>query len=397
MMFFGTLRSWLTVQHINYRNSIRSGYTGWFVSQPNLDSCQSFPGLLSLTPGRQNSESCNMVEYSHLSEIDPEIAPVVGAIPPLVLDKNSINAVRQYLNGVIVPKLQSKFEPFLPQSSEYSVTDHHIDVGEGAKVLARSIVPSTRDGEDSFPLLFWIHGGFAMGNVDMDDYRLRIASVKLRLSIVNCEYRMPPEHQFPTAVDDLTAALKYVASHPDVFSASLKKGFILGGASGGGNAAAVLSWIARDDPFFSDKPVTGQILHVPVVCHYQAYPEKYRSSLLSLEQNKDAPLLTKDNIVKLMEFYNAPPEDPRISPLLLSSHKGLPPAFIQVCGLDPVRDDGLLYEKVLREAGVSTKLEVYPGAPHGFELSFFDVKQAVKCRDDFEKGLQWLIDIGRRS
>ncbi|KAF9261898.1 hypothetical protein L218DRAFT_930148 [Marasmius fiardii PR-910] len=338
-----------------------------------------------------------MAEYSHLSEIDPEIAPFVGSIPPLVLDESSLNAVRHYLGGVIVPEIQSKFEPFLPKSYEYTVTDHHIDVGEGAKVLARSIIPTPREGEDKFPLLFWIHGGLAMGTVDMDDYRLRIVSVKLRVSIVNCEYRLPPEHPFPTPVNDLTTTLKYVASNPELFSASFKKGFILGGASGGGNLAAVLSWIARDDLFFKDTPVTGQILHVPSLVHYQAYPEKYKSSLLSLEQNKDAPLLTKENVVKLMEFYNAPPEDPRVSPLLLSSHKGLPPAFIQVCGLDPMRDDGLVYEKVLREAGVPTKLEIYPGAPHGFELWFFETRQAMKCRDDFEKGLRWLLDIQKKA
>ena len=65
-----------------------------------------------------------------------------------------------------------------------------------------------------------------------------------------------------------------VASHPEAFNASLEKGFILGGASAGGNLAAVLSFLARDDPFYKDKPITGQLLHIPCVVHYQAYPEK---------------------------------------------------------------------------------------------------------------------------
>ncbi|KAJ8077178.1 hypothetical protein PM082_001606 [Marasmius tenuissimus] len=341
-----------------------------------------------------------MAEYSHLSEVDPELAPLLSSIPPFVFDENtSIDAVRKGYEQFASQIVQRNYGPLLPKSDEYTVKDHYIDVGDGAKVLARHIAPVPRGDEDTFPLLFWIHGGgFLLGDVQMDDYKLRIASVKLRISIVNCEYRLAPEHPFPTAVNDLTAALRYVGSRPEAFNASLEKGFILGGASAGGNLAAVLSFITRNDDFYKDKPITGQLLHVPNIVHPQAYPEKYKSSLLSLEQNKDAPQMTKDFLVKFQEIYNGPPTDPRVSPLLLTTHKGLPPAFIQVCGLDPLRDEGLLYEKVLKEAGVPTKLVVYPGVSHGFENAFFDIKQAVKLREDFHLGLEWLLQqAGKRS
>ncbi|KAF9265285.1 alpha/beta-hydrolase [Marasmius fiardii PR-910] len=309
-----------------------------------------------------------MAEYSHLSKVDEEIAPLLEnllSVPSL--DEGSLPAVRKYFAKVGVPRLEKKYEPLLPEGSEYTVKDHEIDVGGGVTVLARAVTPVPRDGEDeTFPLLFWIHGGdnhsrsgFVIGNLHMDDYRLRIASVKLRFSVVNCEYRLAPEHPFPTAV----------ASHPDTFSASLKKGFLVGGQSAGGNLAAVQSWIARDDPFFKNTPLTGQLLQIPYVVHHQAVPDKYKPFLLSLEQNKDAPLLSRESLFKIRgsfrvlrssipTLYKASPEDPRASPLLSSSHRGLPPAFLQVCGLDPLRDEGLLYEKVLKEAGVPTKLEV---------------------------------------
>ena len=48
---------------------------------------------------------------------------------------------------------------------------------------------------------------------------------------------------------------------------------------------------------------------------------------------------------------------PASPPLLATSHTGLPPAYIQVMGADPLRDDGLAYERVLREASVKTKLD----------------------------------------
>jgi acetyl esterase/lipase len=53
------------------------------------------------------------------------------------------------------------------------------------------------------------------------------------------------------------------------------------------------------------------------------------------------------------------PTDPEISPVLASSHAKLPPTFFQICGLDPLRDDAFLYNRLLREAGCKTYVKVY--------------------------------------
>ena len=55
-------------------------------------------------------------------------------------------------------------------------------------------------------------------------------------------------------------------------------------------------------------------------------------------------------------MYGAPPTDVGTYPLMASSHAGLPPAFIQVQECDPLHDDGVVYEKALRAAGVKTQL-----------------------------------------
>ncbi|EEB99854.1 hypothetical protein MPER_00359, partial [Moniliophthora perniciosa FA553] len=64
------------------------------------------------------------------------------------------------------------------------------------------------------------------------------------------------------------------AAHPELVSADLSKGFLVAGASAGGNLAAVLAHLARDDPFFKERPITGQLLSIPVTLHPDVYPEE---------------------------------------------------------------------------------------------------------------------------
>jgi len=61
----------------------------------------------------------------------------------------------------------------------------------------------------------------------------------------------------------------------------------------------------------------------------------------------------------LKELYNPPdPTDPDVSPLLFPDLEGLPATYIQVCGMDPLRDEAILYERLLKEAGVRTKIDM---------------------------------------
>src|SRR5258707_5968410 len=50
---------------------------------------------------------------------------------------------------------------------------------------------------------------------------------------------------------------------------------------------------------------------------------------------------------------------PDFSPLLFPSHANLPPLVMQICGLDPLRDEAFLYQKILEKEGIKTKGYVY--------------------------------------
>ncbi|KAJ7501199.1 Alpha/Beta hydrolase protein [Mycena galericulata] len=333
-----------------------------------------------------------MAEYSHLSETDPEIAPVLvqlQASPPLPMD--DLDERRKQFNGY-TELINKTHAPRLPQDTEYQVSDHQVDVANG-KIRVRSLIPTPKESTEAvFPLMAWIHGGgWTDGNIELDDYSLRKICVELQISIVNIEYRLAPEYPHPTGLNDCYSALKWAVESRSLLSADLKKGFIVAGASAGGHLAAVIAHRTRDDAFFKDRQLTGQLLQIPAVVHPDAVPEKYKASLLSFEQNKFAPILTAETARWCYKQLGGNPEDPEISPLLYPSHANLPPAVIMVCGLDVLRDEAFLYERVLRNAGVKTKISVYPGVPHGFHSFLPSYKLTLKWEEDYREGLRWIL------
>jgi acetyl esterase/lipase len=67
--------------------------------------------------------------------------------------------------------------------------------------------------------------------------------------------------------------------------------------------------------------------------------------------------------------------------------------YFQICGMDPLRDEALIYEKVLREEyNIPTKLDVYPGLPHGFWSFWPDMKASTEFVNDATKGVAWLLE-----
>ena len=86
--------------------------------------------------------------------------------------------------------------------------------------------------------------------------------------------------------------------------------------------------------------------------------------------------------------------DPKFSPLLVKNgQKGLPTSYFQICGQDPLRDEALIYERILREdQGIMTKVDVYPGMPHGFWSIAPQLKASEGFVEDSVKGIQWLLE-----
>jgi acetyl esterase/lipase len=64
--------------------------------------------------------------------------------------------------------------------------------------------------------------------------------------------------------------------------------------------------------------------------------------------------------------------------------------------MDPLRDEALVYERLLREdIGIKTKLNVYPGVPHGFWSVFPSFEGSKKFVAETVDGIAWLLEASK--
>ncbi|CAG9975616.1 unnamed protein product [Clonostachys byssicola] len=278
----------------------------------------------------------------------------------------------------------------------------------GGHVKAREISIPMRDGRQSRallyqptkqaetpkPLIVLIHGGgFCYGSADMEAGNCIRAVEAYGCVALSLSYRLAPEAKFPAATDDCWDAFKWITKHAEELEADLSKGFILGGTSAGGNIASVLSHLALDEHVLP--PLTGLYLNVPLLLAPEAVPEKWSELYKSRQQNSQSPVLNKAFMDMYTEAYAADVQSHVWSPFNWpGGHQGLPATYFQVCGLDVLRDEALIYEKVLREeCGTPTKVNLYPGLPHMFVPNFPTHSSSIKYPEDTTKGLGWLLSF----
>lgn len=225
----------------------------------------------------------------------------------------------------------------------------------GGEIQVRIYTP---EGVGPFPALVYYHGGgWVIGNLDTVDVPCRMLANRAGCIVVSVDYRLAPEHKFPTAAEDAYAAAKWVSENAASIGVDPER-IAVGGDSAGGNLAAVVALMARDQ---GGPSIAYQMLIYPVTNHsYDT--ESYRD-------NAEGYFLTKNTMVWFWNHYLRDEQDgkhPYASPLLEEDLSGLPPALVITAGFDPLRDEGEAYAERLKAAGVPVEATCYDGMIHGF-------------------------------
>lgn len=188
-----------------------------------------------------------------------------------------------------------------------------------------------------------------------------------------------------------------LTENAEVLGAGLTKGFVLGGTSSGGQMAAALSHMARDQSL--SPSLTGVYLNATSIVQSDAVPTKYRCWYRSNDENDGKTGLSKKTTAVFRAAVAPDIKSDFWNSLNWSTgHEGLPPTYFQVCGADIQRDDGLVYERVLRrEHGLKTKLDMYSGLPHVFWYLYPSHSMCEEFRNDRMLGLGWLLNQGSRT
>ena len=211
---------------------------------------------------------------------------------------------------------------------------------------------------DARPVLVFFHGGgWSFGGLDSHDHICRWLCVHSGCVVVAVDYRLGPEHKFPTALDDAFAATTWIAENGDAICADASR-LAVGGDSAGGNLAAAVALHARD----TGSPALGfQMLLYPAVdmtmssMSHARFGEGYRLT---------RPLMVWSALNYLRDGRDLC--DPRASPLFAADHTRLPPALILTAEFDPLRDEGKRYAEILTKSGTAVAYECEKGMIHGF-------------------------------
>ncbi len=210
------------------------------------------------------------------------------------------------------------------------------------------------------PVLVYFHGGgWTIGDLDTHDVLCRELCLGAGAAVVAVDYRLGPEHRFPAAVEDCVEATRWVQREAAALGVDARR-LALGGDSAGGNLAAVVALTLRDA---GDPAPAYQLLIYPATDMRGASP--------SHTSNGQGYLLTADAVAYYRDHYIADPAqwlDWRVSPVLASDHRNLPPALVLTAGFDPLRDEGREYADALSAAGNRVQVVCFERQIHGFIL-----------------------------
>ncbi|TDD45627.1 alpha/beta hydrolase [Nonomuraea terrae] len=285
--------------------------------------------------------------------LDPELVGLAAAIPPL--DLTDLAAARESERHIVAHL--AAYESRTP----LTVRDLLVPgPAQAPDVPVRVYAPAGHT--EPLPALLYLHGGaYVMGSLALTDTPARQIADRAGVVVVAVDYRLAPEHPYPAGLEDCYAALGWLSGEGAALGVDTGRIGVLGESAGGGLAAA-LTLLSRDR---GGPRLIAQFLDAPTVDDRLGTP--------SMRDLPDTPIWQARNSVHSWRLYlkgTAEPGGPDVpvhaapARARVRDLAGLPPAWTVAYQIDPTRDEGIDYARLLMQAGVPTELHHYSGAFH---------------------------------
>ena len=258
-------------------------------------------------------------------------------------------AIRQAIDG----KPQA-LQAIRQGRSQTDYADHRVRVSQIAPNL-RLYTPTTQSSKPR-PILLYLHGGgWCIGSINSCSRYCTELSAGADILIAALDYRLAPEHPYPSALQDISQALDHIVSHAQDIGADTTH-ISIGGDSSGGNLAIVSS-------LQTSHPIHSLILYYPVTNvsrpyepSWQQYASGYACDAEIMEAFTDAYIPYDERTL------------PTVSPLLLpdADISRLPPTLIVAAERDVLYDQGVEFAKRLRQNQIPVTHITLPGSIHLF-------------------------------
>jgi acetyl esterase len=285
----------------------------------------------------------------------PVLAPLQPFLTAMIASSGTppaerpVAEARAAMHAMIDASFGALVAQHAPAASE---RDLRIPVTDG-EITIRIYSPART--KSPLPCHLHLHGGgFWLGTLDQSNSACRGLVSGAGCVVVSVDYRLAPEHKFPTAPEDCYAALLWVTNHADSLGIDTAR-VSIGGGSAGATLATVVSLMARDR---RGPALVLQVLEIPVTDFTDADPKCITEDGHIVPSGKE-----QYRAYYLSDIAEA--NNPYASPLLAPDLTGLPPALVMCAEYDPLRAEGQAYAKRLKDAGVSVECRCWPGQFHG--------------------------------
>jgi acetyl esterase/lipase len=237
---------------------------------------------------------------------------------------------------------------------DITTTEATIPAEDGTQLTATLYTPA---GPGPFPVVVYFHGGgWVIANRQVYDASARALAKAAEAVVISVDYRLAPEHKFPTAWDDALTTYKWAATNAGRWRGDPRR-LALAGESAGGTLAlataisAVSAGVTRPKTVIAIYPITQT----------GSATESYVDCVNAKPLNKAMIGWFLDKTLNSV----AEKTDPRLD-IIHAKLSVLPPVTIINAQIDPLRSDGAMLEEALKQANIPVARKEYEGVTHEF-------------------------------